>query len=70
MVERLMPYNIDVRYVPGKQRETPDFSSRNPISEENHELFKIEVGRLGICVSSRRVIDVKDPRLGQRMRLI
>ena len=26
MAERLIPYNIDVRYVPGKQMEAPDLA--------------------------------------------
>ena len=60
-----MPNNIQERYIPGKMIEVPDFGSRYPFSEFNHELFVTEVGRPGICIRSRRVmsLDVKDPKI-------
>ena len=64
MVEELIPYNIEVRYVPGKNMEFPDHGSRYPISHGEQKLFDTELGSLGICVRSRRVqsVDVKDPK--------
>ena len=45
--------------------EVPDFWSRHQISKENPKLFETEIGNLGICVRSRRVLslDVKDPKI-------
>ena len=56
MVEELQPYNIEVRYVPGQTMEFPDHGSRHPISHGQHMLFDTEVGSLGICVRSNRVL--------------
>ena len=50
MAKRLMQYNNDAKYVPGKKMEAPDFGSGYPIFDKNHELFETEVGRLGISV--------------------
>ena len=65
MVERLMLYNMEVRYVPGKRMEVPDFGSRHPIFMENHKLFETDIGSLGIFVRSKRVqsLDLKDPKI-------
>ena len=65
MVERLMPYNITVHHVPGKETEVADFGSRHPAQEGSHEMFDTEPGRLGIMVRSRRVmsLDVVDPKV-------
>ena len=49
MVEEIMPYNIEVRYVPGPKMEFPDYGSRYPISHGQHKLFDTEPGNLGIC---------------------
>ena len=32
----MMPYNVEIRYFPGRKMEVPDFSSRHPISFEQH----------------------------------
>ena len=47
--------------------EMLDHGSRNPISYGQHKLYDTEVGSLGVCVWSNRVIpmesmDIKDPK--------
>ena len=65
MVAEFQQYNVEIRYVPGPCMKFPDHGSRNPISSGQHKLFDTEVGSLGICVRSNRVlsIDVKDPKV-------
>ena len=65
MVAEFQPYNVEIRYVHGPCMKFPDHGSRNPISYGQHKLFDTEVGSLGICVRSNRVlsIDVKDPKV-------
>ena len=65
MAERLIPYNIDVRYVPGKQMEAPDLAWDIPFLKKTMNCIKKEVGRSGISVWSRRdmSLDVKDPKI-------
>ena len=48
--------------------ELLDHGSRNPISYGQHKLFDTEVGSLGVCVRSNRMIpmestDIKDPKV-------
>ena len=39
-----MPYNIEVRYVPGKKMEVSDIWSRHPILFEDHEPRRMVAG--------------------------
>ena len=36
MLERLLPYDLVVEYEPGTKIVVADYSSRAPISEDNH----------------------------------
>ena len=68
MVEEMQPYPVEVRHVPGAKMELLDHGSCNPISYGQHKLFDTEVGSLGACVRSNRVIpmestDIKDPKV-------
>ena len=68
MVEELQPYPVEVRHVPGAKMELLDHGSRHLISYGQHKLFDFEVGSLGVCVRSNRVIpmestDIKDPKV-------
>ena len=65
MLEELQPYNLEEKHVPGPRMEFLDHGSRNPISFGQHKVFDSELGALGICVRSNRVmaldsVDVKD----------
>ena len=68
MVEELQPYPVEVVHVPGAKMELLDHGSRNPISYGQHKLFDTEVGSLGVCQRSNRVVpmestDIKDPKV-------
>ena len=68
MVEELQPYPIEVRHVSGPKMEFLDHGSQHPISYGQHKVFDAEIGTLGICVRSNRVIameitDIKDPKV-------
>ena len=60
-----MPYNVDIRYVPGPKMEFAVHGSRYPISYGQHKCFESEPGELGIYVRSRRVqsVDFRDPKV-------
>ena len=51
MVEDLMPYNIQVKYIPGSQTEVADYGSRNPVLRGCHEQFSTSQGQLRIAVT-------------------
>ena len=59
MVEEMQPYPVEVCHVPGAKMELLDHGSRNPISYGQHKLFDTEVGSLGACVRSNRVIPME-----------
>ena len=59
MVEEMQPYPVEVRHVPGAKMELLDHGSCNPISYGQHKLFDTEVGSLGVCVRSNRVIPME-----------
>ena len=68
MLEELQPYNLEIKHIPGPRMEFLDFGSRYPISFGQHKTFDSEVGALGICVRSNRVmamdsVDIKDPKV-------
>ena len=70
MVEQLMPYSIEVEFVPGTQTEVADYASRNPLQRGCHEMFSTQPGELGIAVRSSRVqsLDCVDPRVERLAR--
>ena len=70
MVEELMPYRIEVRYIPGSQTEVADYGSRNPVHRGQHQQFFTQPGQLGIAVRSSRVqsLDCVDPRVERLAR--
>ena len=65
MVEEMLPYRVEVRYVPGPKMELADHGSRYPISHGQHKWFEAQPGELGILVRSNRVqsTDLKDPKV-------
>ena len=65
MVEELMPYRLEIQYIPGSETEVADYGSRNPVQRGCHEMFSTQPGRLGIAVRSSRVqsLDCVDPRV-------
>lgn len=70
MVEELMPYRLEVKYIPGSETEVADYGSRNPVQRGCHEMFSTQPGQLGIAVRSSRVqsIDCVDPRVERLAR--
>ena len=65
MVEELLPYRIEIRYVPGPRMEFADHGSRYPISYGQHQWFEPQPGELGILLRSNRVqsTDLLDPKV-------
>ena len=55
MMERLLPYNIEVEYREGKKMAVADYGSRAPISEGNHREYRISNNDIGIKVKTNRV---------------
>ena len=64
MLERLLPYNIEVEYKEGKMA-VADYNSRAPISDENHREFRISNNDIGIKVKTNRVrrLNIRDHSL-------
>ena len=55
MMERLLPYNMEVEYREGKKMAVADYGSRAPISEGNHREYRISNNDIGIKVKTNRV---------------
>ena len=54
MVEEMLQYRSEVRYVPGPKIEFADHGSRYPISHGQHKWFESQPGELAICVRAIR----------------
>ena len=65
MVEEMLPYRLEIRYVPGAKMELADHGSRYPISFGQHRWIESQPGELGILVRSNRVqsTDLRDPKV-------
>ena len=65
MLERLLPYDLVVEYKEAKKMDVADYSSRAPISEENHREFRISNNDIGIKGNTTRVrrLNIRDHSL-------
>ena len=65
MMERLLPYSLEVEYREGKKMAVADYGSRAPISEGNHREYRISNNDIGIKVKTNRVrrLNIRDHSL-------
>ena len=65
MMERLLPYSLEVEYREGKKMAVADYGSRAPISKGNHREYRITNNDIGIKVKTNRVrrLNIKDHSL-------
>ena len=65
MKEKLLPFNLQAEYVPGKEMLLVDYGSRAPLIEDGMEEFRTPNIDIDIKIKSHRVrsLNIKDPSI-------
>ena len=63
MKGKLLPFNLQAEYVPGKEMLLVDYGSRAPLTKDGMEEFRTPNSDIGIKSLSVKSLDIKDPSI-------